>query len=311
MTMTSEREDRQGPATDISVIIPVRHGGEALERCLAAIREQRTGGLTVEVLVVDNGSPEDTRRQVARFPGTTLLFEERPSSYAARNLGLRRARGRWLAFTDADTEPRPGWLSAGAAALAAEGGPWLAAGEVEITLPERPSLFAIYDKLHNMLQERYVREGGYGVTANLFVPRRLAETVGGFAEDWVSGADVDFCRRCTRAGGRITFVPGAVVDHPARETFAAFREKKVRTGRGRARIAAARSAWGQLGNGIPAALATAPLLLWPGVHAFRPRFQGELRLGPGTALGLQLLHWLGKCYSLRGRLAETFTRRLA
>jgi len=302
--------EQQGTAVDISVIIPVRNGGEALERCLEAVHGQETGRLTVEVLVVDNGSPEDTRRRVERFPGTVLLFEERPSSYAARNLGIRHARGRWLAFTDADTRPRSGWLAAGAAALAAAGGPWLAAGDVEITLPERPTLFAIYDKLHNMLQERYVREGGYGVTANLFVPRRLAEEAGRFAEDWVSGADVDFCHRCTRAGARITFVPGAVVGHPARETFAAFREKKLRTGRGRARLAAARSAWGRLGNGIPAALATTPLLLWPGVHAFRPRFQGGLSLGPGTALGLQLLHWLGKGYSLRGRLAESLTRRL-
>jgi glycosyltransferase involved in cell wall biosynthesis len=307
---TEPRQDNGTPSPDISVIIPVRDGGEALDRCLAAVLAQDAGPLHYEVLVVDNGSPEDTRRRVGRFPGTTLLFENRPSSYAARNLGIANARGRLLAFTDADTEPRPGWLRTGADALAARGGPGLAAGEVEIVLPEDPSIFAIYDKLHNMLQERYVREGGYGVTANLFVTRRLADEAGRFPEDWVSGADVEFCRRAQAAGGRIAYLPAAVVDHPARTTFAQFREKKIRTGRGRARIAAARSAWGRFANGVPAALATVPLLFWPGVHAFRRRFQGGQQLAPRTALSIQLLHWLGKWYSWSGRLAETLSRRI-
>lgn len=307
--MTAEIQNGNGAAPpDLSVIIPVRNGGEALERCLAAVWAQETGPWRFEVLVVDNGSPEDTRRRVSRFPGTTLLFEERLSSYAARNLGIMRSGGRVLAFTDADTEPRPEWLRAGADALAADGGPWLAAGEVEITLPENPTVFAIYDKLHNMLQERYVRDGGYGVTANLFVPRLLAEKTGLFAADWVSGADVDFCRRATVSGGRITYLPEAKVLHPARTTFSQFREKKIRTGRGRTRIARTGSAWGRLGNGVPAALATIPLLFWPGVHAFRPRFQGGLKLGLRTALAIQLLHWLGKWFSFHGRLSEACSR---
>lgn len=307
--MSTEPRDNgsPSPAPDISVIIPVRDGGEALDRCLAAVQAQEAGPWTFELLVVDNGSPEDSRLRVNRFPGAILLFEEQPSSYAARNRGIRHSRGRLLAFTDADTEPRPGWLAAGADGLSAGGGPWLAAGEVEIVLPEEPNIYAIYDKLHNMLQERYVREGGYGVTANLFVTRQLAEEAGCFAEDWVSGADVDFCRRARDAGGKITYLPAAAVAHPARTTFVRFREKKIRTGRGRARIAAARSAWGRLANGIPAALATIPLLFWPGVHAFRPRFQGGLHPDLRTALTIQLLHWLGKWYSFRGRLSEVLS----
>jgi glycosyltransferase involved in cell wall biosynthesis len=306
----TETRDGSAPAPDISVIIPARNGGEALERCLAAIGAQDAGPWSYEVLVVDNGTPEDSRLRVSRFPGTILLFEHHPSSYAARNLGISYSRGRFLAFTDADTEPRPGWLRAGAMAMEAAGGPELAAGEVEIVLPPNPSVFALYDKLHNMLQERYVREGGYGVTANLFVTRRLAEEAGRFEEDWISGADVDFCRRAGKTGGRIVYLPEAAVAHPARTTFAQFREKKIRTGRGLARIAAG-SAWGRLANGIPAALATIPLLFWPGVHAFRPRFQGGLHFGPVTALTIQLLHWLGKWYSFRGRLAEALSLRFS
>lgn len=298
--MTTETPaDTTTAPPDISVIIPVRDGGEALERCLAAVWAQKPGPWRFEVLVVDNGTPEDTRRRVDRFPRTTLLFEQRPSSYAARNLGIESSRGRFLAFTDADTEPQPGWLRAGADALAAAGGPWLAAGEVEVSLPPNPTLFAVYDKMHNLLQERYVREGGYGVTANLFVPRQLADQTGRFEQNWVSGADVEFCHRAMAAGGRITYLPDATVRHPVRSTLAQFRAKKIRTGRGEAR----------LGRGLPTTLLMAPLLLWPGVHAFRPRFQAGLRLGPGRALAIQLLHWLGKWYNFRGRLAEACSRR--
>jgi len=284
---------------DISVIIPVRNGGEALERCLAAVWAQEAGPWRFEVLVVDNGSPEDTRQRVGRFPGTTLLFEERPSSYAARNLGIASATGRFLAFTDADTEPAPDWLHRGADALSADGGPLIVAGNVEITLPDPQGVLAIYDKMHNMLQERYVREGGYGVTANLFAPRDLVEMTGRFQEDWVSGADVDFCRRALTAGGRITYLPDALVRHPARTTFAQYRAKKIRIGRGRARLT----------PGWPALVGSIPLLFWPGVHAWRPRFQIGPRLRPLQALAIQLLHWLGKWYSFRGRLRETLSPR--
>jgi len=286
-------------APDVSVIIPVRNGGAALERCLAAIRDQDPGPWRFEVLVVDNGTPEDTRQRVSGFPGTTLLFEKQTSSYAARNLGVASSRGRFLAFTDADTEPAPDWLRRGADALHAGGGGRLAAGQVEITLPQPPGLLAIYDKMHNMLQERYVREGGYGVTANLFVTRALAKATGRFAEDWVSGADVDFCRRATAGGGELVYLAEALVRHPARTTFAQFREKKIRTGRGRARLR----------PGLPALLLSIPLLFWPGVHAFRSRFQAGLQLGPFRALGIQLLHWLGKWYSFHGRLSQTLSGR--
>lgn len=307
--MTGEASaDSSAAPPDVSVIIPVRDGGQALERCLEAVWAQDPGHWRFEVVVVDNGSPEDTRRRVGRFPGTTLHFERRPSSYAARNLGIDCSRGRFLAFIDADTEPQPGWLRAGADALAANGGPWLAAGAVEIILPEDPSLHALYDKMHNLTQERYVREGGFGVTANLFVPRGLAEQAGRFQEDWVSGADVDFSRQAQRAGGRIIYLPDAAVHHPARSTLAEFRSKKIRTGRGETCLARARSAWGRFGRGLPAVLLSSPLLLWPGVHAFRPRFQAGLDLGPRRALAIQLLYWLGKWYRFRGRLAEACAR---
>lgn len=288
----------------ISVIIPVRNGGELLEKCLEAIWRQDAAPYTFEVLVVDNGSLEDTRQRVEKFPETILLHEPRHSAYAARNLGLQHARGKYIAFTDADAVSRPGWLRHGVEGLLQSGGPWLVAGHVEITLEERPNIYQIYDKLHNLLQERYVKDGKYGVTANLFVDRQLLDRSGLFEEQWVSSADQEFCWRAIRHGGEITYRRDAAVDHPPRSSLAEIRTKQIRTGQGHTQLARKMSALGRKGGGLPLAILRLPLLLWPGIHAFRPRFHGGLHLRLHQMAALQLLHWLGKFHISYGSIVE-------
>ena len=87
----------------VSVIVPVKDGAAALDRCLTALDAQDYPG-RAQVVVVDNASTEDVGAAVAAHPGVALLREERRGSYAARNTGLAAATGesevhlfaRWL-----------------------------------------------------------------------------------------------------------------------------------------------------------------------------------------------------------------------
>ena len=90
---------------DLSVIVVNWNGGELLARCLAAV-PAGAGGLSHEVLVVDNGSRDGSPAMVReRFPDVTLLEPGRNLGFAAaNNLAAARACGRYLVLLNPDTE---------------------------------------------------------------------------------------------------------------------------------------------------------------------------------------------------------------
>ncbi|MDD2695462.1 MAG: glycosyltransferase family 2 protein, partial [Anaerolineales bacterium] len=93
----------------ISVIIPVKDGVACIRACLEGALAQ--GGLEneVEVLVVDDGSRDETPL-LAEAMGARVLRQENAGPAAARNRGAQAARGEILAFTDADCVPHAEWL---------------------------------------------------------------------------------------------------------------------------------------------------------------------------------------------------------
>ncbi len=93
-----------GPATLaplVSVIIPTYNYGRYLGKALESCRSQTYKGL--EIIVVDDGSTDDTRGVVERFgPGVVYIFQANQGVSRARNRGLDVARGELLTFLDAD-----------------------------------------------------------------------------------------------------------------------------------------------------------------------------------------------------------------
>lgn len=89
----------------LSVIIPTHNRVGLLPRALASIHAQTSP--PAEVIVVDDGSTDGTERLMqSEFPGVWYLRQENRGVAAARNHGIREARGEWLAFLDSDDE----WL---------------------------------------------------------------------------------------------------------------------------------------------------------------------------------------------------------
>ena len=85
----------------VSVIIPTYNRAWCLPQAVASVMEQTYQDF--EVLVVDDGSRDDTVKIAASWgPSVRLLQQENKGVSAARNLGIRSARGRLLAFLDSD-----------------------------------------------------------------------------------------------------------------------------------------------------------------------------------------------------------------
>lgn len=89
----------------VSVVVPTHNRAGVLPRALRSIYAQKMS--VDEVIVVDDGSTDDTAEQVGRhFPDVQLIVQSNHGVSHARNRGLQRARGTWVALLDSDDE----WL---------------------------------------------------------------------------------------------------------------------------------------------------------------------------------------------------------
>ncbi|MGI8904127.1 MAG: glycosyltransferase [Solirubrobacteraceae bacterium] len=191
-----------------SVIVPARDAEDTLPRTLRALAGQELEG-GYEVIVVDDGSTDRTAALARAAPGrVTVLKQSGLGAAAARNLGAASASGSVLAFCDADVFPAPGWLAAGARALARAD---LVQGRV---LPDPLAVLGPFDRTIWITSEV-----GLWETANLFVTREIFDRAGGFQElirrraGRPTAEDVWFGYRARRLGARPAFCAGALAHH--------------------------------------------------------------------------------------------------
>lgn len=213
----------------ISVVIPVWNGADQIGTCLAALDRQTLSRDAFEIIVVDNGSTDETVDVIAAWPGVALLKEARPGSYAARNTGIAAAKGRYIALTDADCIPEPQWLEAALEAARTTPDFGLIGGDV--------SLFRVsdadsrtcesYERIFTLNQKDYL-SNGVCVTANWLSPRQVILETGGFNSELKSGGDFDMARRIGARGLAVIYAPGMVVQHPVRGRVSEILKKKAR-----------------------------------------------------------------------------------
>ena len=207
--------------TAVEVIVPVFNDQNRLNCLLKALALQTVDPSLFAVTVVDNGSEIPIV-----IPGNLpfsckLIFCSTPGSYAARNAAWPAVQAPWIAFTDADCLPEATWIEAGLKATCSEENghfPRLLAGRIEI-IPsswENPTPADLLEVYFGMPQERYVRCGGYGITANLWVESSLLKALDGFDARRKSGSDRDFCLRAKQLGVSVVYMQACSLHHPAR-----------------------------------------------------------------------------------------------
>ena len=100
----------------ISVIIPTYNGCDMLRKSLPTWFEQTLPTEEYEVIVVDNGSTDETcsmvEQLIADKPNVHYIYEPKPGATAARHAGARQARGEYLVFADNDGLFNPECLQA-------------------------------------------------------------------------------------------------------------------------------------------------------------------------------------------------------
>ncbi|MEW6386273.1 MAG: glycosyltransferase [Thermodesulfobacteriota bacterium] len=218
---------------EASIIIPVFNNFPLTRQCLESIR-QYTSGDNYEVIVVDNGSRDETPEflfQEVKAGRVRALFNQQNNGFAkACNQGARAARGRNLVFLNNDTVVTPGWLAellAGgrqAEDIGIVGAKLLYpddtvqhAGVVFTQLKNVAHIYKNFDKDHPAVNK--VREYQAVTAACLLIKKDLFFQAGLFDERYLNGIeDLDLCFKIRRMGYRVIYHPRSVVYHLEAQT---------------------------------------------------------------------------------------------
>jgi glycosyltransferase involved in cell wall biosynthesis len=222
----------------VSVIIPIYNGDRDIPDLIQCLEAQTYPRELVEYLLVDNNSSDRTLQLLQQAAANTaieiipLTEAKIQSSYAARNLGIRQAKGDFIAFTDADCRPQPDWLKELIKPFnKSEIG--LVAGEI-IGLPGTTILEKYAEKTEVLAAKFSLAHPfcPYGQTANLAIRKEAFTKVGLFRPHLTTGGDADICWRILReTDWKIKFASKAIISHRHRDNLADFHSQWRRYGR--------------------------------------------------------------------------------
>jgi len=201
---------------DLSIVIPCKNVSAVIGDQLAALSRQKWQG-SWEVIVADNGSTDNTAAVVWHYqkdlPSLRWVNASgRPGAAHARNSGVVAARGRSVAFCDADDEVGFGWLSAMASGL--DRHPFVAA-RIETAKLNPPE---IADTVRNpqgdgLQRVEYPPHLNHASGSSLGIMRDAHDAIGGFDEELLYLEDTDYCFRAQLNGIPLQFLPEAVVHY--------------------------------------------------------------------------------------------------
>lgn len=209
-----------------SLVIPVYNAFAHTLACLRALAAHPPA-VSFEVIVVDDGSGDDTAAALPRIGGVRYRRRAQNGGFiAACNDGAAMARGEYLVFLNNDTVPQPGWLDALIAAFAEDERIGLVGAQLlypDGRLQEAGGVvFADgsawnYGKFASPDDPRYAyaRDCDYASGAAIAIPRALFAELGGFDTRYAPAyyEDTDLAFAVRAAGKRTVYCPASRVVH--------------------------------------------------------------------------------------------------
>jgi glycosyltransferase involved in cell wall biosynthesis len=194
MTM-SHLKPSDGP--DVSVIIPCYQQGHFLSEAIETVLAQTWPAK--EIIVIDDGSRDNTAAVAARYPSVRYIYQDNSGSASARNRGISESKGSYLVFLDADDRLLSKALEIGVSSLG--------------THPESAFVFGRCQHIRHdgspdsVFQQSYDESDDYLAMlrgnpiwhpAAVMCRRSVIETINGFDTSLVACSDYEFYLKVTR-----------------------------------------------------------------------------------------------------------------
>lgn len=239
---------------NLSFIILTWNSERYIDDCLHTIFTSLEGtALSYEVLVVDNGSkdqtPDKLKTLAAQHPGVIkpIFLTENKGTTVSRNLALKQAMGENLCVMDSDVELSPGLFRPLLEALHQDprvglvvprihypSGRWQKSIDRFPTLVHKVNRFFCLRKIEQQealieKTQKNVRSVDYAISAFWLFKREVLSRVGFLDEKiFYSPEDVDYCLRIWRSGFKILYVPTATVIHHTQEISRGFKINRAK-----------------------------------------------------------------------------------
>ena len=189
--------------SDVSVVIPYYNREQYIDEAIQSVLAQTLKPL--EIIIVNDGSREDSRRYLDRYAGLCIVIDlpVNVGLAAARNEGIRRARGRFIAFLDDDDLWLPGKLEQQLRYMgehprcdAVHGAAWAFHSDTPDHLYTR-------DWPGPLSLARALRREYSVLPQTMLIRADVVRALGGYDPLFRRGEDYEFTIRCAAAGYRI------------------------------------------------------------------------------------------------------------
>jgi GT2 family glycosyltransferase len=237
---------------DISVIILTWNSGKFLNKCLSSIIESlRESKLPFEIIVVDNGSTDDTIFLLDGFAARwqknikTFYLKKNTGTTYSRNVAMKQAKGKYLAIIDSDVEVPIGIFQLLISRLNEDSTIGLVApklvypsGLLQKSTDDFPTVFTkikrffFLKKIERSEQLKYgkdvLRDVDYAIAAFWLLPHSVLGDIGYFDENiFYAPEDVDYCLRIRKKKYRVVYDPSVFAIHYAQEISRGFKFNKA------------------------------------------------------------------------------------
>ena len=203
---------------ELSIVIPTYNRAERLRVCLEALSNQTQPTDTFEVIVVVDGSTDETVEMLKNFTAPYLLrtvWQNNSGQPSALNRGIQEAAGRACLFIDDDIAAAP-QLVAEHLQAQSQNSNIVAIGQITLAIPSDVGWYTNafakgwrdhYDMLN---QENYKPTWEDCYSGNMSVPREALLACGGFATNLARGFDLELARRLEKQGCSFTYLKNAL-----------------------------------------------------------------------------------------------------
>ena len=224
----------EGYYPSVTVIIPAKDRAEELRGCLESVFAQEYPSGMIEVIVVDDGSRDQTSSVAGSFPCKVFSLEKSRGQSFCRNLAANEGKGEILAFLDSDCIAARTWLKDLVPLFQ-----WPRVGVVggrvdgyfrESRLDRYENAFSSLSMGKHMIYGANDDSRAYVPTCNLLARGTVYRETGGIRESMHVGEDVDLCWRMRARGHILLYVPYGTVEHKHRNRLRAMLKRRLEYG---------------------------------------------------------------------------------